>query len=348
MIAITFSAIFSLIMVAVIVGTCTRIVNSSLINPSSAVFGMLFIIYFTTAILHPREFTCIIPGVLYFLALPSTFVLLQIYALFNLNNVSWGTREIKPATNASENNKPSASKSIFNRVVNTFKTQLENQIPAIQSDALKTNETPSVSTQNLSLKWLELEQLGNNVITILDRNEEKFFQDLINMYLKPLVHDEDHKKRITEDLKDLRNSSCFLFCMINALWMVLIFNLQFIQTRVKTIFFITINTIEEAEPLRYEPLSFVFVLLFIVIMLLQFFAMLWHRYKTLLHLIYTSKINLKTRFISKYPVKKNNHAKISVINNNKIIDHVIQTNDINKIESLEQQGENHRFEQFYN
>lgn len=33
------------------------------------------------------------PGVLYFLSIPSMYLLLILYSLINLNVVSWGTRE---------------------------------------------------------------------------------------------------------------------------------------------------------------------------------------------------------------------------------------------------------------
>ncbi|VDK53649.1 unnamed protein product [Anisakis simplex] len=49
--------------------------------------------FLTAAILHPLEFTCIIPGMLYFLAIPCMYMLLPIYSLCNMNTVSWGTRE---------------------------------------------------------------------------------------------------------------------------------------------------------------------------------------------------------------------------------------------------------------
>ena len=44
----------------------------------------------------------------------------------------------------------------------------------------------------------------------------------------------------------------------------------------------------EGDYVRYEPLSFIFILLFIIITIFQYSAMLWHRFKTLLHLTYTA------------------------------------------------------------
>ena len=49
------------------------------------------------AILHPQEFFCIVPGLLYFLLIPSMYMFMIIYALTNLHVVNWGTREVKTA-----------------------------------------------------------------------------------------------------------------------------------------------------------------------------------------------------------------------------------------------------------
>ena len=42
-----------------------------------------------------KEFTCLIPCLLYFIAIPSMSMLLFLYSIGNLHNVSWGTRETK-------------------------------------------------------------------------------------------------------------------------------------------------------------------------------------------------------------------------------------------------------------
>lgn len=52
-----------------------------------------FVSFFCAGLLHPIEFSCIIPGILYFLAIPCMYMLLTVYSLCNMNIVSWGTRE---------------------------------------------------------------------------------------------------------------------------------------------------------------------------------------------------------------------------------------------------------------
>ena len=255
-------------MIAVLVGTASRISSSTFVNPSTAVFLLLVVVYITAAVLHPREFFCLVPSLLYFLALPSIFILLQIYALFNLNNVSWGTREIKTSEEAT----------VSDKVIGSFKKL---------ADETDKSRTTTDEIVKIPFKWTDHPQLAQSAIQRLSDLEEKFFGDLIKTYLDPIAHDKEHKTRITADLKSLRNNYSFVFCMINAIWLALIFNLQYIQSRVSMLIEIPIG---EGDSLRYEPLSFIFVIIFILVTLLQYFAMLWHRYKTMLHMIYTASM----------------------------------------------------------
>jgi chitin synthase len=43
---------------------------------------------------HPYEFYCLPFCLIYYMTVPSMYLLLVIYSLFNLWNVSWGTREV--------------------------------------------------------------------------------------------------------------------------------------------------------------------------------------------------------------------------------------------------------------
>lgn len=60
--------------------------------------------FIVSAILHPQEFLDLLPGALYYITIPSGYLLLMIYSMVNMNIVSWGTRETvkKPATAASK------------------------------------------------------------------------------------------------------------------------------------------------------------------------------------------------------------------------------------------------------
>ncbi|XP_068739006.1 uncharacterized protein [Montipora capricornis] len=58
--------------------------------------------FIAAAILHPKEFTCLLHAVWYLLCLPSGYLLLTIYSLCNLTDRSWGTREGKTVTEGEE------------------------------------------------------------------------------------------------------------------------------------------------------------------------------------------------------------------------------------------------------
>ncbi|EYC16675.1 hypothetical protein Y032_0033g2779 [Ancylostoma ceylanicum] len=87
------SALFAMLMTAVFVGTSLQIQKDGILSPHSIFLFSVMGSFVTAAILHPLEFTCIIPGILYFLAIPSMYMLLPIYSICNLNTVTWGTRE---------------------------------------------------------------------------------------------------------------------------------------------------------------------------------------------------------------------------------------------------------------
>jgi hypothetical protein len=126
---------------------------------------------------------------------------------------------------------------------------------------------------------------------MLDPRETRFFQQLIDRYLYPLVEDKDHQKKIVRDLKSLRNNGCFVFFMINTLWLVIIFTLQLVSERIRDYVFIPIKRLHN-DPLRFEPLGFAFLGFFASIQLVQFISMLWHRYGTLLHLLASTDLKL--------------------------------------------------------
>ena len=142
--------------------------------------------------------------------------------------------------------------------------------------------------------WIFHESLVDSPVVMLDPHETKFFQALIGRYLYPLVEDKDHQKKMVRDLKSLRNNGCFIFFMINTLWLVIIFSLQLVSERIRDYVFIPIKRLHN-EPLRFEPLGLAFLLFFATIQIVQFVSMLWHRYGTLLHLLASTDLKIGRR-----------------------------------------------------
>uniref|UniRef100_T1J5I3 chitin synthase n=1 Tax=Strigamia maritima TaxID=126957 RepID=T1J5I3_STRMM len=89
------SATYALIMMAVIVGVSLQMREDGIGSPSFIFLVALSGSFFVSALLHPQEFWCIVPGLIYYLSIPSMYLLLILYSLINLNIVSWGTREVQ-------------------------------------------------------------------------------------------------------------------------------------------------------------------------------------------------------------------------------------------------------------
>ncbi len=67
--------------------------QNTFLTPSGLFLIGMVVLYTITAALHPQEFSLVIYGLLYFLCIPSGYLLLAIYSIVNMNNVTWGTRE---------------------------------------------------------------------------------------------------------------------------------------------------------------------------------------------------------------------------------------------------------------
>ena len=100
--AMILSTIYALLMLAVLVGTAIDIKDEGPYTPNSIFFMGMMLSFILSAILHPQEFACVLPLILYMLLIPSMYLLLTIYSVTNMHIVSWGTREVKATLTAKE------------------------------------------------------------------------------------------------------------------------------------------------------------------------------------------------------------------------------------------------------
>eukprot|EP00731_Ephydatia_muelleri_P036942 Em0359g7a len=63
------------------------------LTPSNMYLVLFTLLFISSGLFHLNEFSCLIHGVWYFLALPSGYLILLIYSVANLDDLSWGTRE---------------------------------------------------------------------------------------------------------------------------------------------------------------------------------------------------------------------------------------------------------------
>uniref|UniRef100_A0A4W6FPM1 chitin synthase n=1 Tax=Lates calcarifer TaxID=8187 RepID=A0A4W6FPM1_LATCA len=217
-----------LMMIAALVIIGNMVKDQTILTPSSIFLITLAVFYLITALLHPQEVGLVIYGLLYILCIPSAYLLLAIYSMVNMNNVSWGTRETVPPAGAAR---------------------------------------PAATTHMMY-------------------DEEQFFRELTAKYLEPLPVNKEKQKEMTEELKDLRNKITFVYFICNALWLIMTFTLQLSNTSI----FIKVPKVDynlqfTGNYMYIDPLGFMFIVAFALLVLIQFLAMLYHRIYTLIHYV---------------------------------------------------------------
>lgn len=94
MAAFFISSVYSLVMMAVMIGIIIQIMDDGILSPTSLFFISVASQVVITGLLHPQEVSALLCGVVFYITIPSMYMLLQIYSIFNMNDVSWGTREV--------------------------------------------------------------------------------------------------------------------------------------------------------------------------------------------------------------------------------------------------------------
>ncbi|GBP49027.1 Chitin synthase chs-2 [Eumeta japonica] len=150
--------------------------------------------------------------------------------------------------------------------------------------------------------WIEDPNLQKGEVDFLATTEKVFWKDVIDTYLRPIDENMDEKKRIESDLKNLRDKMVFAFVMLNALFVLVIFLLQLNQDQlhfrwplgqqVEIWYDDEANVIHlSSDYLMLEPIGSLFLVVFGLIMGIQFTMMLFHRLGTLTHLLSTVQLN---------------------------------------------------------
>ncbi|XP_033728584.1 chitin synthase chs-2-like isoform X2 [Pecten maximus] len=367
------SLIYSMVMMIVIVGLGLEIKREGICSPTTIFLLFLVGAFITAAILHPQEFTCLLHGALYFLAVPSMSMLLMIYSICNMHIVSWGTRENAVATNPAEPKKATKSNKISS-IMDKFKNknqedsdyafsfgnlfkclccpktqqdQTEDTFAAIleKLDSLESAMFKKKATvqsvdagthvtdedfngkgtldnrkrsdesgirynpiyQNKAMPheddtpfWIHDPDIGHGKIRYLNKDEKSFWKDLVAKYLFPLESNEAQKKKMQKDLLQLRNKISLMFFMVNALFVIIIFSLQFSNATSKSAdgtqgsglaIPLPCRDTETGKLLSLEPISLLFMSVFGIALVIQFVAMFFHRLATFLHIMASTEAN---------------------------------------------------------
>nr|KAG5704191.1 hypothetical protein BaRGS_009721 [Batillaria attramentaria] len=303
---------YSMLMMMVFVGLARKSAEYGICSVTTIFFFFIVVTFLLAAIFHPQEFSCILHGVLYFLLVPCMSMLLVFYSLVNMHVVSWGTRE---AAESQGQQHEEGQKGVLHRFLSGItsssgsggfrclcnccghveirsedgkRTQRSNSIVTMEkgvqcegSDVL----LPADTAQERSYDSLnQVTRTEEAIETDLNEHETKFWCELIDKYLQPLENDPEEKKRVEAELVALRNKCCVFFFLINGLFVVLIFTLAYVAMEEDSL---TIKMPCNSDSFRAEdiqPISMSVMVVFGILLLLQFICMLFHRLSTLLHI----------------------------------------------------------------
>ncbi|XP_035658099.1 chitin synthase chs-1-like [Branchiostoma floridae] len=154
--------------------------------------------------------------------------------------------------------------------------------------------------------WLMEDVFASCPVQNLDEGETKFWKSLIAKYLHPLEEDKQDQERIAGELKSLRNKVTFGFFMLNALWMIVTFVLQ-INTKDLYIPY----QLPDGTNLKVEALGLAFLVFFIVVLVIQFVSMVFHRFSTLIHILAATELSCRKK---KVPTRRVKRTSIPTIN----------------------------------
>ncbi|XP_072000201.1 chitin synthase chs-1-like [Engystomops pustulosus] len=300
-IAVCLSICYAFLMLATILTIIGDIVKQgTIMTPTGLFLISMSTIYILTALLHPQEFYLLIYGLVYTLCVPSGYLILTIYSLVNMHIVSWGTREtVAPKDKPKEKTKKLKYQKTCKCLCWNVEVQVHDEKCNIQEekkdiidaqtqtvDAKREQNQNNYENEVNNIKyeesWISELQLKTeyNILKMENFDEEEipFWEGVITKYLEPINEDKHKQDMIQRELKSLRNKVTFIIFMINLLWIVATFFLQIIGKDVHLVLpKIYMNgTISETEHLSVDPIGFMFLLSFALLIILQFGALLYH------------------------------------------------------------------------
>ncbi|XP_076658040.1 chitin synthase chs-2 [Halictus rubicundus] len=101
------TVIYGLVMIVVLVGILLEVAAEGSFAPNTLLFFIVIAQFVLTGFMHPHEISCLNYAIIYYITVPSMYMLLIIYSIFNVHNVTWGTRESKQQIKSSEENNDS-------------------------------------------------------------------------------------------------------------------------------------------------------------------------------------------------------------------------------------------------
>ena len=116
----------------------------------------------------------------------------------------------------------------------------------------------------------ELDRLPLSYLDVDDRNEYEFWESLRQECLVPELSAFDQTSELKAKLVELRNTTLIVFAVTNALWMIII---------------LTLVQHKDLKVLGVDIIGLGFLTIYGCIFVVQFVALLGHRFKTMVHVL---------------------------------------------------------------
>lgn len=302
-----FAALLSSVYIVVMVIAMIGVVRDSLIEGLCSVTTIAVIfetgVILLSALLHPKECLCLFAGIVYFLAIPATSMLMFFYSIANLNENSWGTREqLEHKTHTDKKgyvfsfgnffkciccpNSPNDGLAGFHDDEKGERIETAVQNNHRTDDETKKNKKTKKSN---SLKVYEHTYQVKVGEKRLPTKEELFWRNIIAKLLTPdrqrNENSENHElmaESMEEQLTTLRNYTSLFVFLLNAILVTIMFSLT--QVNAFSNLIITVRHSYECV-FKVDPIAVLFILNFGILLLIQFLCMLYHRASTLIHIL---------------------------------------------------------------
>ena len=287
------SLVYAMCMIAVFFAVLLSSWDSCPWAPSTVSLELTAGAFVLVGLLHPQEVHYLIYGIVYYLTIPCMYMLLPLYCVFNLDDVSWGTRETQviQAQGPTSMTIIDRLRFIFNphKEVEELTQRLSADIRDLKEALLEARNPERISNVNdvpdagseTQVDWtVELDGQA----TSMEEQETDFWTVFIKKYLQPLHHSEEDKQSLHQNLTSLRNEVALLFLFLNAGWAfgILLLQMSSVESSAFTLDWVlcevrrplneTLQGVMKSAVSPYmplDPINFVFILFFLIILFIQ-------------------------------------------------------------------------------
>ena len=198
------SVAYAGVMLVVLVNLVVNFVSDKLQDVSLIFVTAVTACFILAGILHPYEFSSLLPGFIYYLCIPAGYLVLIIYAYANMHVVSWGTREgpkTKEEQEALEREKARKSKTWWSTLTgNWFAKDIKEFLSQLANS--KANNTETLRLELYTIKK-ELKKLRKQMLGDRDDLDQSDSLEAV----KTDARDGDNKKRNSEQSNAKSNAS---------------------------------------------------------------------------------------------------------------------------------------------